>query len=163
MNTKKALVIIGPTASGKSDLALQIAQERNGEIISVDSRQIFKGMDIGTGKVTEEEQALVPHHLLDICNPGEEFNVTDFIKLAEEIEADIRSRDKLPIFCGGTLFWVESYLQRSQFPQVPPDFSLRKILEQKTTENLFQELQEKDPKRASTIDPRSKPFIPIVR
>lgn len=161
MNTEKALVIIGPTASGKSDLAIQLAQERNGEVISVDSRQIYRHLDIGTGKVTKAEQALVPHHLLDICEPGEEYNVSNFLADAEKLEADIRKRGKLPIFCGGSLFWIESYLHKSAFPPVPPNQELRAALEQKSTEELFALLQQKDPARALTIDTQNK--IRLIR
>ena len=156
MNTDKAIVIIGPTASGKSDLAIKLAQERNGEIISVDSRQIFRGMDIGTGKVTPAEQALIPHHLLDICDPGEDFNVSDFVKEATRLEKEIRSRGKTPLFCGGSLFWIESYLYKSAFPAVPPNPELRARLEQKSREELFQELSQKDPERAQSIDAKNK-------
>lgn len=153
---QKSIVIIGPTASGKSDLAIKMALEKNGEIISVDSRQIYRDMDIGTGKVTSEEQHLVPHHLLDICDPGEAFNVTDFQLKAGQIEADIRSRGKLPIFCGGSLFWIESYLQGAEYPPVSPDHTLRARLEMHRPEELFRELQKLDPKRAATIDPHNK-------
>lgn len=156
MNTDKAIVIIGPTASGKSDLAIKLAQEKNGEIISVDSRQIYRGMDIGTGKVTKTEQALVPHHLLDICDPLQEFNVSAFLKKARAIEKEIRARGKLPIFCGGTLFWIEAYLKKSDFPPVPPNPKLRAVLDQKSAQELFAELQKKDSKRAQTIDQNNK-------
>ncbi len=156
MNTEKAIVIIGPTASGKSDLALKLAQEKNGEIISVDSRQIYRGLDIGTGKVTPEEQSLVPHHLLDICEPGDAYNASDFVRDAAKIETDIRSRGRLPIFCGGTLFWMESYLKNASFPAVPPNPALRKSLERKTPQELFQQLSQADPERAKTIDSQNK-------
>lgn len=156
MNTEKAVVIIGPTASGKSDLALKIALDRNGEIISVDSRQIYRGLDMGTGKVSKEERALVPHHLIDVCEPGTEYNVSDFLKDAERIENDIRSRNKLPIFCGGSLFWMESYMKKSAFPSVPPNQKLRALLEKKSAEELFQELAERDSERAKTIDTKNK-------
>jgi tRNA dimethylallyltransferase len=153
---KKSLVIIGPTASGKSDLALQLAKERDGEIISVDSRQVYRGMDIGTGKITKEEMGGIPHHLIDICNPGEDYNVSDFIKDAKELETKIREREKTPIFCGGSLFWMESYLQKNPFPKVAPNKTLRHILEQKSLQELFTLLQHKDPERAKTIDPYNK-------
>lgn len=156
MNNEKAIVIIGPTASGKSDLAIKLALERNGEVISVDSRQIYRGMDIGTGKINPSDQALVPHHLLDICNPGEDYNVSDFLKDAQRIENDIRARGKLPIFCGGSLFWIESYLKKSAFPLVPPNPTLRTQLGSSTSKSLFEELQAKDPERARTIDPKNK-------
>lgn len=161
MNPEKAIVIIGPTASGKSDLAIQLALERNGEIISVDSRQIYRGLDIGTGKVTPEEQLLVPHHLLNICDPGEEYNVSDFVRDAAKIETDIRKRGKLPIFCGGSLFWMESYLNKSAFPAVPPNPTLRTELAEKSSEELFQKLSLLDPERAKTVDSQNK--VRIIR
>lgn len=156
MNTQKAIVIIGPTASGKSALALKIAQEQNGEIISVDSRQIYRHMDIGTGKVTKAEQTLVPHHLLDIRNPGEDYNVSDFIKDAKVAERAIRAKGKLPIFCGGSLFWMESYIKDASFPEVPPNQELRKRLGESSPEELFQKLQSLDARRAQIIDPQNK-------
>ncbi len=156
MQPQKALVIIGPTASGKSSLAIQLALEKNGEIISVDSRQVYQKMNIGTGKVTEDEQNMVPHHLLDVVQPGEEYNVTDFCRDATKKESEIRSRGKLPIFCGGSLFWVESYLNNASFPTVPPNPGFRTLLETRTVESLFQDLQQKDPVRANNIDPHNK-------
>jgi tRNA dimethylallyltransferase len=153
---KKTIVIIGPTASGKSDLAIKFALEQNGEVISVDSRQVFRGMDIGTGKVTKEEQLLAPHHLLDIVSPGENYNVTNFCKDAKQKEQEIRARGKLPIFCGGTLFWMESYLKQSTFPSVQPNQALRTKLDQKSSEELFTLLTEKDPRRAVSVDPKNK-------
>jgi tRNA dimethylallyltransferase len=153
---KKALVIIGPTASGKSDLAIKLALEQNGEIISVDSRQVYSVMDIGTGKVTKEEQRLVPHHLLDVVEPGADYNVANFLQDAARLEQEIRARGKLPIFCGGTLFWMESYLHESLFPAVPPNSALRTALGGRTSKSLFTELQIKDPRRAKNIDPKNK-------
>jgi tRNA dimethylallyltransferase len=153
---KKAIVIIGPTASGKSDLAIKLALEQNGEIISVDSRQVYSVMDIGTGKVTKEEQRLAPHHLLDVVEPGADYNVANFLQDAARLEQEIRARGKLPIFCGGTLFWMESYLHESLFPAVPPNSALRTALGGRTSKSLFTELQIKDPRRAKNIDPKNK-------
>jgi tRNA dimethylallyltransferase len=179
MNTDKAIVVIGPTASGKSDLAIKLALEKNGEVISVDSRQVYRGMNLGTGKVDRDqlypelvEGSLfegrdlaksilyfsegIRHHLLDICNPGESYNVTDFLRDAKMAETDIRARGKVPIFCGGTLFWMKSYIYKTSFPEVPPNESLRKKLEEKSAEELFTELTKKDLERTKTIDPKNK-------
>lgn len=146
------IVITGPTASGKSSLAISIAQEYGGEIISADSRQVYRGMDIGTGKVTPEEQTLVPHHLLDIRNPHEDYNVTDFQRDALEIIENTRSRNALPIVCGGTAFWIQALIEGQKFPSVPPNPALRKTLEQLSAEELFAMLRELNPDRARSID-----------
>ena len=95
-------IIAGPTASGKSALAIELAQKINGEIISCDSMQIYKYLDIGTAKVTQEEQALVPHHMIDIIDPEVPFSVNDFVVMALEKIEDILSRGKMPVLCGGT-------------------------------------------------------------
>ncbi|MGK2848774.1 MAG: tRNA (adenosine(37)-N6)-dimethylallyltransferase MiaA [Minisyncoccota bacterium] len=153
---RKVLVIIGPTASGKSALALVIAQRYDGEIISADSRQIYRGMDIGTGKVTPEEQSIVPHHLLSIIEPYDSYNVTHFIQDAQRILQDIRSRDKVPILCGGTGFWIQALLEKHAFPSVPPNPKLRETLNQLSTSELFQRLSLLNAKRAQTIDAHNK-------
>jgi len=146
------IAILGPTASGKSSLAIAIAQQYNGEIISVDSRQIYRGMDIGTGKVTHEEMQNIPHHLLDIADPNDEYNVTDFVRDAQTAISDIQSRGKLPILCGGTGFWAQALLTGQSFPTVPPDPALRAKLSQLTAEELFAQLEQLNPERAATID-----------
>ena len=117
----KLVAVVGTTASGKSAAAMQIALERNGEIICADSRTVYRGMDIGTAKPTAEDQKLVPHHLLDVVNPDERFNVSDFQKLAKQAIDDIASRGKLPILVGGTGLYVDSILY---------DFSFRSINKQ---------------------------------
>lgn len=109
------IVIVGPTASGKSALALELAQKFNGEIIAADSRTVYKGMDIGTAKPTEEEQKLVPHHLLDLVNPDQPFNVVNFQGLALEKIKEIQGRGKLPIMVGGTGLYVDSVIFNYQF------------------------------------------------
>jgi tRNA dimethylallyltransferase len=151
-DNSQILAIIGPTASGKSSLAIALAQKYDGEIISVDSRQVYCGMDIGTGKVTMKEQSLAKHHLIDICNPSEDYNVTDFKRSAKTLIDDIRNRSKLPIICGGTLFWVQSLINNQSFPEVPPNPKLREELSQLPNEALFEKLQALDPNRAKTID-----------
>ncbi len=153
---KKIIALVGPTASGKSDLAIALAQKYGGEIISADSRQVYRGMDIGTGKVTKNEQRLIRHWLLDVASPKRSYNVTHFTRDAKKAIADIRKRGKLPIICGGTGFWVETLLFDKHFPEVKPHSALRKKLEKLSTEKLFLTLKQKDPARAATIDPHNK-------
>lgn len=154
-NIDKPLVITGPTASGKSGLAIELARKYDGEIISADSRQIYRSMDIGTGKVTLEEQSLAKHHLIDICDPSDDYNVTDFKHDAQEIIKNIQSRGKLPIICGGTGFWIQALVDNQSFPGVPPNQKLREELSQYSAEELFSQLQSLDPNRAKTIDAKN--------
>lgn len=161
MPTAPILIIAGPTASGKSGLAIEIARARNGEILSVDSRQIYRGMDIGTGKVTFEEQSLAKHHLIDIRHPNEDYNVTDFVTDAKEFIADIQSRGKLPILCGGTGFWMQAISDNQTFPSVLPNPSLRVNLSKLSAEELFAQIKQLDPNRAETID-RNNP-VRLIR
>src|SRR3989338_11675290 len=126
---KKILVILGQTATGKSDLAVKIAKKIHGEIISADSRQVYKGLDIGTGKITKREMGGVSHHLLDIANPKRKFTVAEYKKLAEIKIQEIISRDKIPIICGGTGFYIDAVTKGIIFPEVPPNIKLRKSLE----------------------------------
>lgn len=156
MMPTRTIVIMGPTASGKSDLAILLAQKYNGEIISADSRQVYRGMDIGSGKVSPDEQALVPHHLLDVASPKRTYNVTHFVRDAKRAIADIRKRGKTPIICGGTGFWIQALIEDQPFPAVKPNLVLRKKLDQLSTEELFNQLKAKDPKRAETIDAQNK-------
>lgn len=157
LNNQSVLVLVGPTASGKSSLAIEMARQYNGEIISADSRQIYRGMDIGTGKVTVEEQRLEKHHLIDICEPNEDYNVTDFKRDAQASIQAIRRRGGLPIICGGTGFWIQALVDNQSFPTVPPNPQLRKKLSHVSCEELFSRLKILDPKRAETID-RQNPF-----
>jgi len=111
------VVIVGETASGKSKLALELAERYNGEIIAADSRTVYRGMDIGTAKPSPEEQAKIPHHLLDIVNPDQSFNVGDFKRLANQAITDITSRGKLPILVGGTGLYIDSVIFDYQFSE----------------------------------------------
>ncbi|MEX1027429.1 MAG: tRNA (adenosine(37)-N6)-dimethylallyltransferase MiaA [Candidatus Paceibacterota bacterium] len=154
--TPKLLVILGPTATGKSDLAVGLALEFNGEVISADSRQVYRGLDIGTGKITADEMRGVPHHCLDIADPDDQLSVTQYKEHAENAIADIGSRGKLPILVGGTGFYIQAVVDNVSFPEVPPDEELRSQLEQQSAEELFTELREKDPGRAETIEPENK-------
>lgn len=154
-NCPKAIAIIGPTASGKSDLAVEIALRFEGEVVSADSRQVYKGLDIGTGKITAKEMQSVPHHLLDVADPRRKFSVTQYKKLAEEAIDEIIARGKTPILCGGTGFYAQTVIDNVEYPDVPPNDELRERLKEKTAEQLFGELKTLDPNRASTIDAKN--------
>ncbi|MCX6813793.1 MAG: tRNA (adenosine(37)-N6)-dimethylallyltransferase MiaA, partial [Candidatus Azambacteria bacterium] len=104
----KIIIIAGPTASGKSKLAVKIAKKIGGEVISADSRQVYKGMDIGTGKITKKEMAKIPHYLLDIINPKKQFTAAQYKKLAQKIIKKIHIHGKIPIICGGTGFYIQT-------------------------------------------------------
>lgn len=157
----KVLVILGPTAVGKSDLAVEIARQYNGEVISADSRQVYTGLDIGSGKITKKEMRGVPHHLLDVVHPKKVYSVELWKKHTEIALKDIRSRGKLPIICGGTGFYIQSIVDNIILPDVPADPTLRKELSLKTTEELFIMLKKLDPKRAKNID--SKNSVRLIR
>ena len=156
MKKPKILVILGPTASGKSDLAVKLAKKFGGEVISADSRQVYRGLNIGTGKITKKEMRGIPHHLLDIADPKKQFSVADYKKLAEEKLRDIVRRDKLAIIVGGTGFYIDTLIGVISFPDVPPNQSLRKKLNKLDNEKLFKLLQQKDPRRAKNIDQHNK-------
>jgi len=157
----KIIAIVGPTASGKSDLAVEMALKFNGEIISADSRQVYKGLDIGTGKITKKEMRGVPHYLLDVASPKTKFNVANFKKMADATIVDILSRGKLPILCGGTGFYIDAVAKNILIPEVPPNEKLRKVLEKKTAEKLHTMLTKLDPRRAKEIHPNNK--VRIIR
>lgn len=129
------IVITGPTASGKTRRAVELARAINGEIISADSRQIYRGMDLGTGKDLEE-YGEVPFHLIDICPAGYKYNLFEYLRDFAAARADIESRGKFPILCGGTGLYVESVLKGLQLPEVPADSELRVSLEGKSLEEL---------------------------
>lgn len=170
-------MILGPTAVGKSDLAVEIALSITGlkrgiptfgrtgestskspvlgEVISADSRQVYTGLDIGTGKITKKEMRGVPHHLLDVMNPKKVFSVELWKKYTEAAIKDILSRGKLPIICGGTGFYIQSIVDNITLPDVPADLKLRKKLSLKSTDELFLMLKKLDPKRAKNIDAKN--------
>jgi tRNA dimethylallyltransferase len=151
------VAVIGPTAAGKSQLALHLAQNFQGEIVNADSRQVYRYMDIGTAKPTSYEQALIKHHLVDLINPDESFSLAVFQKLAFEAIEDIQRRNKLPLLVGGSGLYVWSVLEGWKIPPVPPNTEFRQVLEKKAREKgrhaLFQELEEIDPEAASKIMP----------
>jgi tRNA dimethylallyltransferase len=153
MTTERRLIsIIGPTATGKSDLAVFLAEQFSGEVISADSRQVFKGLDIGSGKITKEDMHGIPHHLLDVEDVRNEFTVSHFAAAARDAIEDIQSRGKIPILCGGSGFWVDTVTRGLVIPEVPPNDDLRASLHTKSNEELYRLLLEKDPVRAATID-----------
>jgi tRNA dimethylallyltransferase len=151
MSEKISIVcVVGPTASGKSARAVEIAKERNGEIISVDSRQVYRTLDIGTEKTSSEEMGGIPHYLIDVCDPQNVYSAGDFVRDARALITDMVGRGITPILAGGTHFYFDALLYG--LPGVEPDAEYRKTLEGKTTEELFSLLKEVDPKRAEKID-----------
>jgi tRNA dimethylallyltransferase len=164
---KKVIVVLGPTSSGKSELAVQIAKKFNGEIISADSRQIFKDMDLGTGKVEgewEDDKFIykdIPHYLIDFVDPQDEYNISHFKKDCEELIDKILDNKKTPIVCGGTGFWILSVVNDIEFPAVKPNEKLRKELADKNEIELLKMLQKLDLKRAGTVDQKNK--IRLIR
>ena len=150
--SKKLIVILGPTASGKSELAIKLAKKFNGEVVSADSRQVYKGMDIGTGKVTKKERRSIPHYLLDVANPKRRFTVVQYRKLAIKAMGKILKKGKVPILCGGTGFYIQAIIDGIVIPEIKPDWRLRSNLKQKSIKELFSLLKKIDPKRAKTIE-----------
>lgn len=153
---QKVYVILGQTATGKSDLAVKIAKKFGGEIISADSRQVYKALDIGTGKITKKEMKGVPHHLLDVVNPKHKFTVAEYRRLAEEKIKEILTRGNIPIICGGTGFYIDTITKGTIFPEVPPNTKLRKILEKKSEIELLKILKKLSPKRAKDIENKNE-------
>jgi tRNA dimethylallyltransferase len=151
----KVVVVLGPTASGKSALGIQLAQRFNGEIVSADSRQVYRGLDIGTAKVTSEERALVPHHLLDVADPGEVYSAARFREEALAAIEVILGRGKLPLLVGGSPHYIQLVVDNLQVPQVPPDPELRRQLGQRPLVELVAELERRDPRAAARIDRRN--------
>ncbi len=153
---KKLIVILGPTASGKTDLSIKLAKKFNGEIISADSRQIYKGMDIGTGKITKKEMQGIPHYLLDVASPNRRFSVAQYQKLALKNIDKISKKNKIPFLVGGSPFYIYSVLKAWGFPKLSPDWNLRKKLEKKSCEELSEILKKLDIKRFKNIDKKNK-------
>jgi len=152
---KKLIAVVGPTASGKTALGIYLAQKLGGEILSADSRQVYRGLDIGTGKVTKKEMAGIPHHLIDVAPPKRQFTVDDFVRLAEKAYASVLQNSKIAIVAGGTGLYVDMLVGRMSYPSVPPNPALRAQLEKKTPTQLFSMLLKADPARAATIDPHN--------
>ena len=149
------LVIIGPTATGKTKLSVQLANKLDGEIISADSRQVYRGMDIGTGKDLDEyklSRKTIPYHLINIANPMEEYNVAQFQKDFQKVFTGIRERKKNPILCGGTGFYIKAVIMDFQLPTAGPNKQLRQELTTWTIEDLIEKLENISP-GASSITP----------
>ena len=145
------IFIAGPTAVGKSEIALTLAEKIGGEIISVDSMQVYRGLDIGTAKPDAATQKRIPHHLIDICGLSEPFDAAKFIIMANKAVAEIQSRNKTPIFCGGTGLYFKAFLDGlGEAPAADPQ--LRAELEAMPFEKLLQELRERDPEAYEKID-----------
>ncbi len=150
------VVIVGPTAIGKSDFAVNYAIRNNGEIISADSRQVYKGMDIGTGKITKLEMKGIPHHLLDIAEPNEIFNVDKFKKHAEKAIDEISGKGKLPIICGGTGFYIDALINDIEYPSIPHNEILRENLKDKNSDELFLILEKMDNEYSNQLNNSEK-------
>lgn len=156
---KNCLVICGPNASGKTSLGVALARELNGEILSADSRQIFRGMDIGTGKDLHEydtPSGSVPYHLIDICNPSELYTLYHYQRDFYAAFRNVRKRSHLPVVVGGTGLYIEAVLKHYRIPNVPEDPSLRKTLMRERTEELLSRLKTIDPALYKTTDTSSK-------
>ncbi len=148
----KLLVIVGPTASGKSALAVKLARKLDGEIISADSRQVYRGLDLGTGKITKKEMRGVRHHLLDVADPKRRFDVHQYKKSAGKAVDDIVSRGKIPIICGGTGLYIDALVGTIELPPVGPDAKLRKRLSKMSLDELQAMLKRIDRRRWQVIN-----------
>jgi tRNA dimethylallyltransferase len=146
------IVVLGPTASGKSSLGIALAQKLQGEIVSADSRQVYRGLDIGTAKVTPAERALVPHHLLDVVDPQEVYTVSRFQRAAIQAINTILAHGKLPLLVGGSPHYIQAVVDHFEIPHIPPQLELRAQLESRPLADLLVQLEELDPQSAATID-----------
>lgn len=154
------LAVVGPTATGKTALGVTLAETFGGEVISADSMQLYKGLDVGTAKVTPDETHGIPHHAVDLLTPDEPFSVADFVALAGRLEADISARGRLPILVGGTGLYVQSFLYGVRFAAEKTPDGLREQLAaelaEKGPEAMYKELQEADPEAAAAIHPNNQ-------
>lgn len=160
-NKQKIIAIVGPTATGKSDYAVKLAKEYKKNcircaIISADSRQVYKHLNIGSGKVTKKEMGGIPHYLLDVVHPRSTYSVERYVRDATKVLAKLQKEHILPIVCGGTGFYIDALLLGQKFPEVKPNLALRKKLDTLSAKKLFTMLEKKDPKRASTIDKHNR-------
>lgn len=153
MSKPKAIAIVGPTASGKTALSIALAKKNNGEVISADSRQVYIGMDIGTGKITRDEMQGIPHHLIDIADPVTVYTGADFARDANDAIRSIHERKHLPIVIGGTFFYIDLLRGKMQPAPVEPNEDFRNSLAHFKDDELFAQLQDKDPKHAEKVDP----------
>ncbi len=158
-DTPKLIVIFGPTASGKTDMSIEIAKYLDTEIISTDSRQIYKYMDIGTGKITPEEMQWVKHHMIDIVDPQESFSVWEFHARAKKYMEKMWSQWKIPLLVGGTWLYIESLIFDFHIPKIPASTSLRSTFETLSNDALYTKLMHIDPVYAQEIHPNNRPYI----
>ena len=155
----KVTAIVGPTASGKTDFAINLAQKTGGEIVSADSRLVYKGFDIGTANPTIEERKGIPHYMIDIVEPEVDYSSGLYAEDAQKAISDILSRGKLPIIAGGTGLYFRLLLENYDVPRIEPDYELREKLKEYSSEELHRKLQKMDGIRAAEIDPNDKKKI----
>ncbi|MBU2608197.1 MAG: tRNA (adenosine(37)-N6)-dimethylallyltransferase MiaA [Chloroflexi bacterium] len=158
-DTKRLIAVVGPTATGKTQLALRLARQFDGEIVSADSRQVYRHMDIGTAKPAPEELHQTPHHLINIVNPDEDFSQAQYQQMAYHAIDNIQKRQRLPLLVGGSGLYVWSVIEGWEIPKVPPDSELRHNLEERASkgegDKLYQELLQLDPMAEQNIDRRN--------
>ena len=157
----KVVVVVGPTAAGKTALSIEIARAVRGEAISADSRQVYRELDIGTGKITRREMQGIPHHLIDVADPKKTFTAADYVHLGRAAISLIAARGHVPIVVGGTGFYVDALLGRVQLAEVPANKALRAKLETWSEKRLTKELKKLDPEKAKTIDMKNR--VRLVR
>lgn len=153
---KPVIVIVGPTASGKSSLGIELAQKLDGEIISADSRQVYKNLELFSGATVGEETKEVPHYLVSAVSLGEQYNADRFTVEAKRLITEIHNKGKIPLVVGDTGFWVRSLMFPNGLPAVPSSPELRAELDKKSTEELLNDLKKADPRRAKTIDIKNR-------
>ena len=153
---QKVIAVVGPTASGKTKMAIELAKEINGEIISADSRLVYKGFDIAAAKPTEEERAGIPHYMIDIVEPEFDYSVGNYYDEAKKMIYDIASRGKIPIVAGGTGLYLRVLLEHYNLPRVEADYALREELDKKDKEELLQELEALDGKTYERLKDANK-------
>ncbi len=152
----KAIFITGPTTSGKSDLAIYLAQKFNGEVINADSRQVYRYLDDGSWKISKKEQKKVKHHLLSVVHPKRNYSLGRWLKDVEKVVQKILKKRKMIIFCGGTILYLKAIKEGWILPEVKPNYQLRKELEKKSHQELYEEIKKLDPERAKNLDPNNK-------
>ena len=159
----KIVVIYGPTACGKTAMSLEVAHQLDSEIISVDARQIYTGMDIGTGKVTPKEMGTIPHHMLDVIDPSEKFSAVQFRDMATPILEKLWNQGKIPVLCGGTGLYIDSLIYERTYPANEADWNMRDELEAfrlaHGNEALWEKLAAIDPEYANTLHPNNYRYV----
>jgi tRNA dimethylallyltransferase len=153
---KKVIFITGATASGKSEIAIWLALKINGEIINADSRQVYKYLNIGSGKISEKEKKIVKHYLLDIAHPKRNYSLGKWLKDVDKVIKKIYRKNKIPIICGGTILYLKALKEGWVLPNVKPNYKLRKELEKFSADKLYKILLKLDPERAKTIQKENK-------